>query len=168
MSEAGDSGAGSAIVARNLTRRFGQVVAVDDVTLQIPKAQIYGFLGPNGSGKSTTIRMFCGLLDPSSGSIRVLGHEMPRDAEAMRSKIGYMTQKFSLWDDLTVLENLRFIARVFTLGPARARQRIEAVLEEYHLRELSGRLAAAMSGGQRQRLALAGRDTPRAADADAR
>ena len=100
-----------AIVARDLTRRFGQVVAVDHVSLEIPRAQIYGFLGPNGSGKSTTIRMFCGLLDPTSGTIRVLGHEMPREAEALRSKIGYMTQKFSLWDDLTVLENLRFMAQ---------------------------------------------------------
>lgn len=144
-----------AIVARHLTRRFGRVVAVDDVSLQIPRAQIYGFLGPNGSGKSTTIRMFCGLLNPSAGSISVLGHEIPRDAELLRSKVGYMTQKFSLWDDLTVLENLRFIAQVFTLGAARSKQRIEAALEEYHLRDLAGRLAGAMSGGQRQRLALA-------------
>lgn len=144
-----------AIVARDLTRRFGKVVAVDHVSLDIPRAQIYGFLGPNGSGKSTTIRMFCGLLNPTSGSISVLGHEVPRESEALRSKLGYMTQKFSLWDDLTVLENLRFIARVFTLGASRSKVRIDAVLEEYRLAELKGRLAGAMSGGQRQRLALA-------------
>jgi ABC-2 type transport system ATP-binding protein len=144
-----------AISARDLTRRFGQVTAVDHVTLRIPRAQIYGFLGPNGSGKSTSIRMFCGLLRPSSGSIHVLGHEVPREAEALRTKIGYMTQKFSLWDDLTVLQNLRFMAQVFTLDKDRAARRIDSVLEEFHLTGLTGRLAGAMSGGQRQRLALA-------------
>ena len=145
----------AAIEAHHLTRRFGKFTAVDDVTLEIPRAHIYGFLGPNGSGKSTTIRMLCGLLNPSGGTIKVLGMEVPRDAEALRRKIGYMTQKFSLWDDLTVLENLEFIARVFTLGRARSRQRIDAVLREFHLGELTNRLAGAMSGGQRQRLALA-------------
>ena len=145
----------AAIVARDLTRRFGNVVAVDHVSLEIPRAQIYGFLGPNGSGKSTTIRMFCGLLNPTSGSIRVLGHDVPRESERLRSKIGYMTQKFSLWDDLTVLENLRFIASVFTLERVHAKRRIDAVLEEYRLTDLADRLAGAMSGGQRQRLALA-------------
>lgn len=144
-----------AIVARNLTRRFGNVVAVDDVSLEIPQAQIYGFLGPNGSGKSTTIRMFCGLLKPTSGTIRVLGHEVPRESEVLRAKLGYMTQKFSLWDDLTVLENLRFIAKIFNLERARAQRRIDAVLEEYRLADLTNRLAGTMSGGQRQRLALA-------------
>ena len=144
-----------AIEAHHLTRRFGKFTAVDDVTLEIPRAHIYGFLGPNGSGKSTTIRMLCGLLNPSGGTIKVLGMEVPRDAEALRRKIGYMTQKFSLWDDLTVLENLEFIARVFTLGHARSRQRIDAVLHEFHLGELTNRLAGTMSGGQRQRLALA-------------
>ncbi len=140
-----------AIEARGLTRKFGSVLAVDHVSLDIERAHIYGFLGPNGSGKSTTIRMFCGLLRPTSGTVRVLGHEMPRDSEALRTKIGYMTQKFSLWDDLTVLENLRFMAQAFTLEKHRSKQRIDAVMEEFHLRELSGRLAGAMSGGQRQR-----------------
>jgi ABC-2 type transport system ATP-binding protein len=144
-----------AIEARGLTRKFGTVLAVDHVSLDIERAHIYGFLGPNGSGKSTTIRMFCGLLRPTSGTVRVLGHEVPRDSEALRTKIGYMTQKFSLWDDLTVLENLRFMAQAFTLEKRRSKQRIDAVMEEFHLRELSGRLAGAMSGGQRQRLALA-------------
>ena len=144
-----------AIQARDLTRKFGSVLAVDHVSLDIERAHIYGFLGPNGSGKSTTIRMFCGLLRPTSGTVRVLGHDVPKDSEALRTKIGYMTQKFSLWDDLTVLENLRFMAQAFTLEKHRSKQRIDAVLEEFHLRELSGRLAGAMSGGQRQRLALA-------------
>ena len=108
-------------------------MAVDHVSLEIPRAQIYGFLGPNGSGKSTTIRMFCGLLTPTSGTIRVLGHDVPREAERCAPSIGYMTQKFSLWDDLTVLENLRFIARVFTLERSHAQRRIEAVLQEYNL-----------------------------------
>jgi ABC-2 type transport system ATP-binding protein len=144
-----------AIQARDLTRRFGSVTAVDHVSLAIQRAHIYGFLGPNGSGKSTTIRMFCGLLLPTSGTVRVLGYDIPRQAEAVRTKIGYMTQKFSLWDDLTVLENLRFIARIYTLDKARAARRIDEVLEEFKLKDMSGRLAAAMSGGQRQRLALA-------------
>jgi ABC-2 type transport system ATP-binding protein len=144
-----------AIEARALTRKFGSVLAVDHVTLDIERAHIYGFLGPNGSGKSTTIRMFCGLLRPTSGTVRVLGYDVPRDSEALRTRIGYMTQKFSLWDDLTVLENLRFMAQAYTLEKHRARQRIDAVMQEFHLRELSGRLAGAMSGGQRQRLALA-------------
>jgi ABC-2 type transport system ATP-binding protein len=144
-----------AIEARGLTRRFGKFTAVDGVDLIVPRAHIYGFLGPNGSGKSTTIRMLCGLLIPTAGTIRVLGRDIPRDAESLRTRIGYMTQKFSLWDDLTVLENLRFMAQIFTLEPARAKRRIEAVLEEFRLVELTDRLAGAMSGGQRQRLALA-------------
>ena len=144
-----------AVEAHELTRQFGKVKAVDHVSLNIERARIYGFLGPNGSGKSTTIRMFCGLLTPTSGSVKVLGYDIPREAESVRTKVGYMTQKFSLWDDLTVLENLRFIARVYTLEKSRAERRISEVLEEFHLEDMSGRLAAAMSGGQRQRLALA-------------
>ncbi len=146
----------SAIVARGLTRDFGRVRAVDGVDLDIPRARIYGFLGPNGSGKSTTIRMLCGLLRPTAGSVAVLGHEMPRDAERLRRSLGYMTQKFSLWDDLTVRENLEFMARIFGLDPARRRARIDAASEEYGLHALLGQRAGTMSGGQRQRLALAG------------
>jgi ABC-2 type transport system ATP-binding protein len=153
--EASAATAGLAIEARDLTRRFGKVTAVDQVTLEIARAHIYGFLGPNGSGKSTTIRMLCGLLTPTAGHIRVLGLEVPREAETLRRKIGYMTQKFSLWDDMTVHENLQFMARIYTLGRQQARRRIDAVMEEFHLGALSSRLAAAMSGGQRQRLALA-------------
>jgi ABC-2 type transport system ATP-binding protein len=151
-----DGGSGNlAIEARDLTRRFGSVLAVDHVSLSIERARIYGFLGPNGSGKSTTIRMFCGLLEPTSGSVRVLGYDVARQAESLRTRIGYMTQKFSLWDDLTVLENLRFMARIYTLDKARAKRRIDEVMQEFHLEKLGDRLSAAMSGGQRQRLALA-------------
>jgi ABC-2 type transport system ATP-binding protein len=148
-------GAGPAIEARGLTRRFGALVAVDHVDLSIPRAGIYGFLGPNGSGKSTTIRMLCGLLEPSAGTVRVLGHDMPRDAEQMRSKLGYMTQKFSLWDDLTVHENLQFMARIFGLNPAQRAARIAEVSAEFDLEPLLAQRAGTMSGGQRQRLALA-------------
>ncbi len=144
-----------AIVARGLTRTFGSVRAVDGVDLEIPRARIYGFLGPNGSGKSTTIRMLCGLLKPTSGSATVLGHQMPQDAERLRSSLGYMTQKFSLWDDLTVLENLEFMARIFGLDRERRRSRIDAVSGEFDLAALLKQRAGTMSGGQRQRLALA-------------
>jgi ABC-2 type transport system ATP-binding protein len=147
--------ADAAIEARGLTRRFGSLVAVDHVDLTVPRAAIYGFLGPNGSGKSTTIRMLCGLLEPSAGSVRVLGYEMPREAEQMRSKLGYMTQKFSLWDDLTVQENLQFMARIFGLSGAERERRIAEVTAEFELEKLLAQRAGTMSGGQRQRLALA-------------
>jgi ABC-2 type transport system ATP-binding protein len=144
-----------AIRARGLTRRFGRVTAVDEVDLDIPRARIYGFLGPNGSGKSTTIRMLCGLLRPSAGQVTVLGHEMPGDAELLRPRLGYMTQKFSLWDDLTVRENLGFMARVYDLQQPRRDERIEAAVEVYDLARLLAQRAGTLSGGQRQRLALA-------------
>ena len=146
---------GAAIVARGLTRRFGRLVAVDGVDLTIPRARIFGFLGPNGSGKSTTIRMLCGLLEPSAGTVEVLGCRMPQDAEQLRSKLGYMTQRFSLWDDLTVLENLEFMGQVFGLSGRERRSRIAARAEEYSLGPLLGQRVGTMSGGQRQRLALA-------------
>jgi ABC-2 type transport system ATP-binding protein len=145
-----------AIRTRGLTRRFGRVTAVDGVDLEIPRRAIYGFLGPNGSGKSTTIRMLCGLLTPSSGEATVLGLEVPRDAEKLRRKLGYMTQRFSLYEDLTVRENLAFLAEIYSLRAAAARARIEVLLEEFHLGELAAQRAGTLSGGQRQRLALAG------------
>ena len=123
--------------------------------LDIPKAQIYGFLGPNGSGKSTTIRMLCGLLRPSSGECVVLGHSVPRDAERLRQKIGYMTQRFSLWEDLTVEENLDFMARIFGLSREQRIARMSQRLSEYRLEELRSQRAGTLSGGQKQRLALA-------------
>jgi len=144
-----------AIHARHLTKRFGALTAVNSIDLEIPRAEIYGFLGPNGSGKSTTIRMLCGLLRPSSGSVSVLGNEVPRDAEIVRRRLGYMTQRFSLWEDLTVLENLEFMAQVFGLGGALRRERIAAALAEYDLGDLHHQRAGTMSGGQKQRLALA-------------
>jgi ABC-2 type transport system ATP-binding protein len=145
----------TAISARDLTRRFGKLTAVDHVSLDIPRATIYGFLGPNGSGKSTTIRMLCGLLRPSEGECVVLGHPVPREAEQLRMKIGYMTQRFSLWEDLTVQENLDFISRIFGLdGPARA-ARIDERLKQYRLEDRRAQRAGTMSGGQKQRLALA-------------
>jgi ABC-2 type transport system ATP-binding protein len=145
-----------AIRARGLTRRFGALTAVDRVDLTIPRGAVYGFLGPNGSGKSTTIRMLCGLLTPSAGDIDVLGLSIPRDAEALKRRIGYMTQKFSLYEDLSVLENLRFLAAVHGLSRERREDRIELALRRYHLRDRTGQLAGTLSGGQKQRLALAG------------
>ena len=144
-----------AIVARGLTRRFGSVVAVDHVDLTVDRAQVYGFLGPNGSGKSTTIRMLCGLLLPTSGDIEVLGYKIPQQAELLKRRIGYMTQKFSLYDDLTVQENLEFVAAVHEFTRAQAKTRIAALLERYWLGTLRDQLAGTMSGGQKQRLALA-------------
>ena len=105
-----------AIRARGLTKDFGHVVAVNDLDLDVPRARIYGFLGPNGSGKSTTIRMLCGLLTPTRGDISVLGYSIPKEAEALRRKVGYMTQKFSLYEDLTVTENLNFMANIYTMS----------------------------------------------------
>ena len=145
----------AAIHAHRLSRHFGDVVAVDSVDLDIPSGQIYGFLGPNGSGKTTIIRMLCGLLTPTGGEVRVLGLDIPAQAEQLRRKIGYMTQKFSLYDDLTVRENMQFMARIHGLARKAAAQRIEEQLTTYTLAPLRDRFAGAMSGGQRQRLALA-------------
>jgi len=144
-----------AIEAHGLTRHFGPVAAVSGAELSIPRSRIYGFLGPNGSGKSTTIRMLCGLIKPTSGTIRVLGLDIPRQSEQLRRQIGYMTQRFSLWEDLSARENLDFLAAVYTLGRKRAAQRIAAVMEQYRLLEFQSRPAGTLSGGQRQRLALA-------------
>ena len=145
----------SAIVTRGLSKPFGDLLAVDKLDLDIPCGQIYGFLGPNGSGKTTAIRMLCGLLTPSAGAVEVLGLEIPAAAEALRRRIGYMTQKFSLYDDLTVVENMQFMARIHGLSRQQANQRIADLLDRYALQAMSQRRASAMSGGQRQRLALA-------------
>nr|WP_269670556.1 ABC transporter ATP-binding protein [Stenotrophomonas sp. SY1] len=146
---------GIAIRARGVSRLFGTLKAVDDLDLDVPARQIYGFLGPNGSGKSTTIRMLCGLLTPSAGEIRVLGLSIPEQAEALRSRIGYMTQKFSLFEDLSVRENLEFLASVYDMPGKQARQRIDVLLEQYRFQDRQKQLAGTMSGGQKQRLALA-------------
>jgi ABC-2 type transport system ATP-binding protein len=144
-----------AIRARGLTRRFGALVAVNAVDLDVPRAAVHGFLGPNGSGKSTTIRMLCGLLTPSAGEIEVLGLRIPEQAEALKRRIGYMTQRFSLFEDLGVRENLDFMAAVQGLPSGSARARIDELLEQYHLADRAKQLAGTMSGGQKQRLALA-------------
>ncbi len=144
-----------AIRAEGLTKRFGDRAAVDGLTLTVPRAAVYGFLGPNGSGKSTTIRMLCGLILPSAGTMRVLGHDVPRDAEALKTKIGYMTQKFSLYEDLTVGENLDFMARIHGLDKARRIRTIDALLHRYGLAARVKQRAGTLSGGERQRLALA-------------
>ncbi len=144
-----------AIRAQGLTRRFGKLLAVDHVDLQVPARRVYGFLGPNGSGKSTTIRMLCGLLTPSEGSIEVLGLKVPAQADALRAKIGYMTQRFSLFEDLTVRENLQFMAAVQGVPRARTRARIDELVEQYRFGDRQRQLAGTMSGGQKQRLALA-------------
>ena len=149
------NGSEIAIRARGLSKRFGSLVAVDQVDLAVPKANVYGFLGPNGSGKSTTIRMLCGLLTPTAGEIDVLGLRVPEQAEALRLRIGYMTQKFSLFEDLSVRENLEFLAAVQGLGKAQARQRIDELVQLYHFEDRQRQLAGTMSGGQKQRLALA-------------
>ena len=144
-----------AIRARGLTKQFGELRAVDKLDLDVPRATIYGFLGPNGSGKSTTIRMLCGLLTPSAGGATVLGTEIPGKATLLKPKIGYMTQKFSLFGDMTVLENLQFIAEIYSY-PHRARTgRIDELLQKYDLGSQKRQFAGTMSGGQKQRLALA-------------
>lgn len=144
-----------AIATRALSKRFGSVVAVDEVSLTIDRGIVFGFLGPNGSGKSTMIRMLCGLMTPTSGEADVLGHQMPHDAEAIRSRIGYMTQKFSLYEDLSVHENLEFVGRIQGLARRELNQRITELSERYHLGDFINRMAGTLSGGQRQRLALA-------------
>jgi ABC-2 type transport system ATP-binding protein len=145
----------AAILAAGMGKTFGHVEAVKDFSLEVPRSRIYGFLGPNGSGKSTTIRMLCGLLTPTTGKIRVLGHDIPAEAEALRRKVGYMTQKFSLYEDLTVHENLKFIADVYTLERKLQKQRIGEAVERYDLARILAQRAGTLSGGQKQRMALA-------------
>ncbi len=118
-----------AIHAHGLTKRFGPLVAVNAVNLDVPRACVYGFLGPNGSGKSTTIRMLCGLLTPTGGEIEVLGLRIPQQAEALKRRIGYMTQKFSLFDDLSVRQNLEFLATVQGLPRSDGRARVNDLLQ---------------------------------------
>ena len=146
---------GVAIRARGLTRRFGKLVAVDHVDLDVPARRVYGFLGPNGSGKSTTIRMLCGLLTPSEGEIEVLGLKIPAQADELRSHIGYMTQKFSLFEDLGVRENLEFLAAIQGVPKTKTKRRVDELIEQYHFGDRQRQLAGTLSGGQKQRLALA-------------
>lgn len=143
------------IEADGLSRRFGSLVAVRDVSFRISRGEIFGFLGPNGSGKSTVIRMLCGVLRPSGGRGAVLGFDAERQSEHVKRKIGYMSQKFSLYGDLTVDENIRFYGRIYGLLGDELRARRAAVLEMTGIGNRVDQLAATLSGGWKQRLALA-------------
>jgi len=143
------------VETQGLTRRFGSLVAVDRVDLDVRRGEIFGCLGPNGSGKSTFMRMLLGLLAPSEGRARVLGLEMPAQAEQLRRRVGYMPQRFSLYEDLTVRENLDFAGRVFGLARRSRRERMAAMIERHALQRYADTRADALSGGWKQRLALA-------------
>jgi len=142
-----------AIDVEGLTKRFGDRVVVDDFSMKVPRGSIYGFLGPNGSGKTTTIRMICGLLTPDAGRGIVLGHDIATESDLIKRQVGYMTQKFSLYEDLSIEENLDFVARMYQM-PGR-RQRVAGVLENLGLTTRRKQLAGTLSGGWKQRLALA-------------
>jgi ABC-2 type transport system ATP-binding protein len=139
------------IEARDLTRRFGEFTAVDHISFTMDAGEVVGYLGPNGSGKTTTIRMLLGLLIPTEGEARVLGYDVVRQAEQVRAQVGYMSQKFALYHDLTVGENLAFYAGVYG---ERQRARLEEVLDLVGLRQLEGERVSDLSAGWRQRLAL--------------
>jgi drug efflux transport system ATP-binding protein len=144
----------SAIIAQHLVRRFGAFTAVDDVSFRVEKGEIFGFLGPNGSGKTTVIKVLTGLLPMSSGEANVYGIDVRSDPEGVRENIGYMSQNFSLYGDLTVSENLRFYGRIYGLSPARLRQRMDDIVQLNGLSPYLNRLSAQLSGGWKQRLAL--------------
>lgn len=143
------------IECENLTKRFGHFTAVDDVSLKVTKGSIFGFLGPNGSGKSTVIRMLCGLLEPTEGVARIGGFDVTKQTDEIKSLIGYMSQKFSLYDELTVHENLQFYGRLYGLGGAALTKRRDELVALTHIEPYLGRRAALLSGGWRQRLAMA-------------
>jgi ABC-2 type transport system ATP-binding protein len=144
-----------AIQTQDLTRRFGNLVAVDQMNITIRYGEIFGYLGANGAGKSTTIRMLCGILAPTSGSATVGGHDVNSDPESVKTSIGYVSQKFSLYQDLTVRENLEFFGRIYRLNSRALKGRIEAVMALTGLKEYELQLAGTLSGGWKQRLAVA-------------
>ena len=146
---------GPAVVLRDLVKRFGDFTAVDHVSLEVTRGEIFGFLGPNGAGKSTTIRILCGLLAPTSGTAIVGGYEVATHPEEIRASIGYMSQKFSLYDELTVHENLMFYGRLYGLGGRALATRRDELIALAHLDPYLERRAALLSGGWRQRLAMA-------------
>jgi ABC-2 type transport system ATP-binding protein len=143
------------IETRGLSRRFGALQAVRDVSFSVRRGEIFGVLGPNGAGKSTTIRMLCGILDPTGGSGTVVGFDIASQAESIKQRIGYMTQRFSLYEDLSVLENLSFYAGIYGVPRATRRARVEAVLERTGLAQRRKQIAGTLSGGWKQRVALA-------------
>lgn len=147
-------GSEAVIHVAGLTKRFGDLVAVNDVTFDVMRGEVFGFLGPNGSGKSTTIRMLCGILTPTSGEGSVLGFDIARQGEQIKARIGYMSQRFSLYEDLTVRENLEFYAGVYEVPAARREARIDKLVGVAGLRGRERQLAAHLSGGWKQRLAL--------------
>jgi ABC-2 type transport system ATP-binding protein len=140
--------------AEGLTRKFGEFVAVDHVSFHIRPGEIWGFLGPNGAGKSTTIRMLCGILDPTEGTAEVLGFDIRRQPEEIKARIGYMSQRFSLYLDLTVRENLEFYAGVYGLTSSAFRQQVDKWLDRSGLTARQNDPARELSGGFRQRLAM--------------
>jgi ABC-2 type transport system ATP-binding protein len=143
------------IETHGLSRRFGSLVAVRDVSLSVQRGEIFGVLGPNGAGKSTTIRMLCGILDPTGGAGKVVGYDIATQAESIKQRIGYMTQRFSLYEDLSVHENLSFYAGIYGVPRSRRRARVEQVLEQAGLGARRKQIAGTLSGGWKQRVALA-------------
>jgi len=148
-----NAGAGVVIDVRGLDKHFGPLHAVKDLSLTVRRGEIFGFLGPNGSGKTTSIRMLCGLLTPDAGEGTCLGYDIRREARAIKRHVGYMTQRFSFWDDLTLAENLRFVARMYGLD--RREERVASTLSDLGLASRADQLAGTLSGGWKQRLALA-------------
>ncbi|MCL4213944.1 MAG: ABC transporter ATP-binding protein [Gemmatimonadales bacterium] len=146
---------GVAVETRGLRKEFGALVAVQGLDLTIRRGEVFGMLGPNGSGKTTTIRMLCGLMQPTAGTARVVGHEVTTEAEAIRRKIGYMSQRYGLYDDLTVEENARFYATVYGLHGRERTARLDAHLSELGFDSRRRQIAGTLSGGWKQRLALA-------------
>jgi ABC-2 type transport system ATP-binding protein len=142
-----------AIDVKGLTKRFGRKVAVDHIDIAVPQGQVWGFLGPNGSGKTTTIRMLCGLLNADDGQGTCLGLDIRTQSEAIKRQVGYMTQRFSFWEDLSIRENLEFVARLYELPDRKAR--IDRTLERLGLAKRQSQLAGELSGGWKQRMALA-------------
>jgi ABC-2 type transport system ATP-binding protein len=144
----------AAIIAENLVRRFGEFTAVDGVSFQVQPGEVFGFLGPNGSGKTTVIKMLTGILPLTSGRGIIDGIDVSADPDSVKQRIGYMSQKFSLYDDLTVLENLRFYAQIYGLRGKEAQRKIEQTMQQNAIEPYKDRLAAKLSGGWKQRLAL--------------
>src|ERR1700752_2879109 len=142
------------VVVRDLVKRFGDFVAVDPISLDTGKGEIFGFLGPNGAGKSTTIRMLCGLLTPTSGRAVVGGFDVGREPESVRQNIGYMSQKFSLYNDLKVIENIRLFAGLYGVPANALKERLEWVLEMANLKGQETLIVGTLPGGWKQRLAL--------------